>query len=825
MRSTEIKRSEPGNNTSGVNLFLDSELRRGFILGELIVYPGRDVLLKNDIHHHLSRRSMDVLFALCSNAGSVLSRQALLTCVWGEDNTKDAKLSQAIGEIRQILGDHKAHPRYIQTLPRKGFRLIMPVLPLDEALLSTEMLSFAEKVDDKRLNKNKGRKKTANLERWRHSRLFKIAGTYIVMAWVLMQVVAVTIPIVNGPQWADNFALLVLIVCFPLALLYSWWQELSLRLRFVKQHNNENAAKQIKRLANRDLMYIFALGLLSSGVSYILLLQILNPPQSLDPVYAGSIIQAKVADNGLAVMPFKQVGMQSSDYSVAILQSELLTFLSQSSQLQVTAERVVAGLPADASLSLIRARTGAKYVLEGVVSVVDQELNVTTTLTDSGTGYQVWAHKSVVGLSHPLYLHETLSRQIFNALTFLMPQDESQPVQFRPTDDIQAYDYYVQAKGLLKDAYNEEQLKAVERLFLQALGRDNEFELAEAGLCQTYLELYGISKISQVFELARQACQKEKTRIGVRAESQIALGQLYYESGQYQQAVQQFNQALALQQNNSNALTGMALAIANMDTPEQAEALFIRAIQAEPGYWLNYERYGSFLFSSGRYLDAGLQFRKQSILQPTSEEAFNNLGAAYYLHSEFEKATLNWQRALALKPSANLYSNLGTSLFFSKKFAQAANMYEQAVKLNSGNFVFKANLADAYKYITGQGARSKRLFLDALDQARASEQINDQDPMIKAHIARFSAETGQCQQANHYSQAAQRFLSEDPYIYYALALAATHCHQTQDALGFLNEALRFGYPQKLLSRDHQLTQYQQEIMLMQQNLASKSLSS
>ena len=823
MRSKEVKRSEPENNTSGANLFLDSELRRGFMLGELIVYPAGDVLLKNKIHHHLSRRAMEVLFALCSNAGSVVSRQALLKCVWGEDKVKDAKLSQAISEIRKILGEHKEHPRYIQTLPREGFRLIMAVLPIDQALLSTEMLSFAEEVDGNSLNKNSGRKKNGSLERWRRSRLFKIAGTYIVMAWVLMQVVAVTIPIINGPQWADNFALLVLIVCFPLVLLYSWWQELCLRLRFVNQQNNEKLVKQIKGRAHRDLMYICGIGLLSSGVSYILLLQILNLPPRADPVYAESIIPAKVAENGLVVMPFKQVGMQPSDYSVEILQSELLTFLSQSSQLLVTAERVVADLPEDAPLSLIRARTGAKYVLEGLVSVVKQELNVTTTLTESGTGHQVWAHKSVVGLSHQLYLHETLSRQIFNALTFLMPQDETQQVQFRPTDDIQAYDYYVQGKSLLKSAYNEEQLKRVEQLFLQALERDNEFELAEAGLCQTYLELYGISKISQVFELARQACQKEKNRIGVRAESQIALGQLYYESGQYQLAVEQFEQALTLQQNNSNALTGMARTMASTDAPEQAEALFLRAIQAEPGYWLNYERYGSFLFSSGRYLDASLQFSKQSILQPNSEEAFNNVGAAYYLNSEFEKATVNWQRALALKSSANLYSNLGTSLFYSKKFAQAANMYEQAVRLNSGNFVFKANLADAYKYIVDQEGRSKALFLEALKQARGSEDINDHDPMIKAHIARFSAEAGQCQQANRYSQTVQAFLSDDPYIYYWLALAATNCKTRQEVLAFLKETLRLGYPQKLLSRDHQFTQYQQEILLMQQSLASKSL--
>lgn len=823
MGSQKNKNSELAKNNSCADFSLDEELGRGFMLGNIIVYPAKDVLVKDNIHHHLSRRAMEVLFALCSNAGSVVSRQALLDCVWGDDNTQDAKLSHAISEIRQTIGDNKDHPLYIQTLPRKGFRLIMPVLPLDDHLLSTAILTFATDGNSTNIKDVNGHKTLGHLARWRHSRLFKVAGTYVVMAWVLMQVVSVTMPIIHAPKWADSFALLVLVICLPLTLFYNWWGELNLRMRFVKQQHNAKSEKQIRQRANQDLLYICGLTFICASISYVLILQILDPPQKPETLYTQNIIQAKVADNGLAVMPFKQVNMGNADYSVEILQSELLTFLSQSSQLLVTAERVVAGLPQNASLSLIRARTGAKYVLEGVVSIVQQQLHVTTTLTDTGTGYQVWANKSVAGLGEHLYLYETLSRQIFNALTFLMPQDESAKVQFKPTDDIQAYDYYVQAKTLLKESYSEEQLKRVVQLFLQALKRDSEFELAEAGLCQTYLEMYGVTKMSQVFELASQVCQKAKGSAGSRAESDIALGQLYYESGEYQQAIQHFTHALELQKNNSKALTGMARAMAMTDSPDKAEKLFLTAIQVEPGYWLNYERYGSFLFSAGRYIEASLQFQKQSVLQPQSEEAFNNLGAAYYLNSEFEKATENWQKALALKPSANLYSNLGTSLFFSQQFSQAAEMYQQALKLKSGDFVVKSNLADAYKYIDKQKDNARRLFTEALEQASASEQINARDPALKAHIAKLNAELGRCKQANLYSQAAQMDSSDDPYIFYWLALAAMKCNDKKDVLHFLNTTIRFGYPYKLLNKDHQFAQYQQDLQLMQQNLASKSL--
>ena len=123
---------------------------------------------------------------------------------------------------------------------------------------------------------------------------------------------------------------------------------------------------------------------------------------------------------------------------------------------------------------------------------------------------------------------------------------------------------------------------------------------------------------------------------------------MYFESGEYEQAGQQFKQAIVLQPNNSLAIGGQADVLARSDKHQQGEELYLAAIQAEPGYWRNYQRYGGFLFSNGRYFEASLQYDKQTILQPDSEEAFNNLGAAYYLNLEFDKATDGWRRALAI---------------------------------------------------------------------------------------------------------------------------------------------------------------------------------
>ena len=158
-------------------------------------------------------------------------------------------------------------------------------------------------------------------------------------------------------------------------------------------------------------MPISLLGIVCIGTSFFLTEQILTTPASSISDNQASMLQAEVFDNAVAVLPFRTMGEIETDYIIDSLQSELLAFLSQSAQLRVTAERVVNVLPEDASLSIIRTRTGARYVLEGVVRINKPNISITTTLTDTGSGYQVWANKTDTDFTSYLSLHENLSME------------------------------------------------------------------------------------------------------------------------------------------------------------------------------------------------------------------------------------------------------------------------------------------------------------------------------------------------------------------------------------------------------------------------------
>jgi len=781
------------------------------MLGDILVFPSKSVIVKQNQHHHVSAKAMEVLLILSCCAGKVVSRKALLEYVWGDKKSASSKLSPIITELRQLLDDNKDFPRLIQTLPRKGYRLLVMTSSLDESSLSRDVLKTATHID-RRPQEKISFKLLGGINYWRETRLFRVAGTYIVMAWVLMQVVTLTLPVIDAAKWFDKLALLILIIGFPLVLIYNWWTECKLRQDFNRKHNSLFTHPKLTKHAYRDLTYITISSAFSLVLAILLGNQVYDAATRINDKVVKQEVSAKFYPNAVAVMPFKQLGDKAADYAVGLLQSEMLTFLSQSSQLRVISERVLASLPADSSLGKIRERTGAKYVLEGMINVQGAQVHIMTTLIDSQSGLQVWADKSTVPSTDQLTLYEGISHQVFNALNFLMPHEESSKFKFKPTNDIHAYDFYVRAKGGFKDAYNETKFLEVEQLFLNALERDRNFELAQAGLCQTYLEQYSLKMGAQIFDLARQACQKVNKQSNVKAESELALGRLYFESGKYSLAKGHFTKALELKPNNTLGLIGLAQSFTRLGRAKQGELYYLKAILAEPSYWKYYEKYGFFLFNSGRYFEASLQFNKQSVLQPNSEEALNNLAAAYYLNTEFDKATQSWRKALSIKSSANIYSNLGTSLFFASQFTQAVEMYQQAVNLSPNNYIFRGNLADALKYVGDQQVMSVQQYEAALNLARQNETINSSDQTIKSSIARYNSELDNCQEANKKSEQLVLERPDDPYIYYDLAVAANNCSSDSDVLLYLKKTLTLGYPNKLLSKDHQFKKFKQQIL-------------
>lgn len=104
-----------------------------FRVGDWLVQRDLNRLSKGEKSVQVEPKVMEVLVFLAGQPGEVLSRQSILKAVWPDTYVSDEVLTYSIFELRHAFEDDAKHPQIIQTIPRRGYRLIAPVTPSSHA--------------------------------------------------------------------------------------------------------------------------------------------------------------------------------------------------------------------------------------------------------------------------------------------------------------------------------------------------------------------------------------------------------------------------------------------------------------------------------------------------------------------------------------------------------------------------------------------------------------------------------------------------------------------------------------------------------------------
>jgi adenylate cyclase len=103
----------------------------GLLIGDWKVDPSRNELARGTESVRLEPKAVEVLVHLAGRAGEVVGREELLSAVWPGVVVGDDALTQAIIKLRKALGDDAQQPRYIETIPKRGYRLVAAVTSAD----------------------------------------------------------------------------------------------------------------------------------------------------------------------------------------------------------------------------------------------------------------------------------------------------------------------------------------------------------------------------------------------------------------------------------------------------------------------------------------------------------------------------------------------------------------------------------------------------------------------------------------------------------------------------------------------------------------------
>ncbi|MFN2442913.1 MAG: FHA domain-containing protein [Thermoanaerobaculia bacterium] len=102
-------------------------VRTRYVFGEHCLDLGAGELRRGSIPVHLTPTNFELLRCLVSRPGELLAKERLLEEVWLGASVGEGSLSRAIATVRQALGDASRKPRYIATVPKRGYRFIAPV--------------------------------------------------------------------------------------------------------------------------------------------------------------------------------------------------------------------------------------------------------------------------------------------------------------------------------------------------------------------------------------------------------------------------------------------------------------------------------------------------------------------------------------------------------------------------------------------------------------------------------------------------------------------------------------------------------------------------
>ncbi|MDH4110613.1 MAG: tetratricopeptide repeat protein [Gammaproteobacteria bacterium] len=760
---------------------MNADLLQGFTLGELRIEPlaGRVRGPGGDVH--LPPHAAEVLLRLARDHGQVVAREELLADVWGEGKGKDESLNHAVGELRRALGDDAHEPRYIQTLPRTGYRLVVEPVPITDERVSSDAAAASAGLIE-------------NLQR---RGVFETAIAYLVLGWLIIQVADVVFDQLLLPRWAGTFVTVLVIAGFPIALALSWFVEFRRGSAVLDDGSELSRRRRFGRSYVSIVASLGIAGLLVFAYDRYIGLPDETPPATSIDQEAPDILPVQA--NSVGVLPFFNIdGGERTQVFAHGLAEDVINRLAMIPGLAVASRGDCWSLEPNTPSQDVRRRLRVAYFLEGSVRLEGDRLRVVVQLIDSLTGFHLVSRSFDRELEDFMDVQKDVTDLVVANLRVALPAEtRSMLAASYDETDVDAYVLYRKGKDILDQPRKPGSPDAAIDYFSQALGLDPDYAAAHAGTCSAQVIRFDLSNDPGDLAAAEQACATALNRNPNLHMVHTAIGHLHEISGRLGQAALSYEKAIAISPSDAEAITGLAWVLNRKQDFDAAEAQFRRAIDAQPGNWRSLNSLGAFHFGLGRYAEAAEAFGAIVFLDPGNFTARQNEGAALIMAGEFERGRAVLEQALVLEESATNYSNLGAIHYFLGEYLRSADLHRRAVDAAPGDSPRWVNLADTL-YFAGRRDEASEAFARAaeLAQTRLAVDAGDIDSLYSLAWARQMLGDGAA--AAESIGRALELSPTNPYGHYYLGLILSRQGRHAEAVSAFRSALEAGYPPRLL---------------------------
>lgn len=329
---------------------------------------------------------------------------------------------------------------------------------------------------------------------------------------------------------------------------------------------------------------------------------------------------AELSDKpSIAVLPFDNLSNDPEQaYFAEGLSVDLITDLSRISGLMVISRASsFAYIDQPMDIRQIGENLGSRYLVEGSIRRIDDNLRITAQLTDSETGEYIWADRYDSDIEGLFEFQEEVRNQIVQALRVKLSAREQKWLARRPTSDPEAYDYYLQ--GLKQESFFTKENNSNSRmLFERAIEIDPSFAAAYSKLAQAYslAQENGWTEERETFAVkAIELAEKAVALDDDLPQAHWALARIYSRQpfADPEKSMEAIRRAVELDPNFSDGLAFMASRLTAAGNPEDALGALEKAMQINPNYpfWYIFEL-GRAQYFLTRY-DAAVQSFQKTI--------------------------------------------------------------------------------------------------------------------------------------------------------------------------------------------------------------------
>ena len=454
--------------------------------------------------------------------------------------------------------------------------------------------------------------------------VFRVAITYLALAWLLTEVAGTLFPGFGVPEWAFRFVVIVLVLGFVPALVFSWAYEIT--PEGIKREKDVVRDESITHITAKRLDGI-TITLIAAAVIFIVAdrfwlapryeQQSSRPTEVLTDVGQTSGPELKYPPYSIAVLPFVNMSDDpGNEYFSDGISEELLNLLAKIPELRVIARTSsFAYKGKDVKIADVAKELNVGHVLEGSVRKAGNQVRITAQLIRSSDSSHLWSESFDRSLDNIFMIQDEIAQAVINQLKVTLLGDAPKALEVDP----EAYALFLQARHFGNLGTNEG-VQQAEQLLQQALEITPNYSAAWS-------------------ELGRNWQHKASNKL-------VSVDIGYAKAEEYQ------NKALELDPSNAVAYSRLGFDCLHheWDWPAAAE-LFEKALTFGPGNAVVLANAASMAMALGR-MDQAITLRETAIqLDPLNAANTFGLGVTYYFNDQPGLAEASFRKTLSLSPN------------------------------------------------------------------------------------------------------------------------------------------------------------------------------